>query len=376
MNQSMKILDMHCDTLIECWRHEDRALRDGKGHLNLKMMQEHGGMGQFFAIYLSRHEMESMDPYDLFKSIYKNYISEMQENKDILRDPYSGDGPTTQVEDVTFFALADKDMNIILDDIDMVPDWYADFFIAKTGSTKWERVGKAGADGNGTYGLFDPKTEKFVGKHDFNQIFWYDQHFIGTRSSGTKSYLLDGKGGETLLPANVKEYSSWAKTEVAAAGEHGLTESFSYPRLDITRENFTKLAMNLYNKIYPNKEIPALGTKFTDCRDDPNVNNAAALGIVTGYEDGTFRPYKTISRQEAAAMLDRLYQVLGGKTNVVSEKAFADDVKIGDWARGSVYAMRQTGIMQGKENNQFCPTDGYTAEQSIVTIERMYQIIK
>ena len=69
MNQSMKILDMHCDTLIECWRHEDRALRDGKGHLNLKMMQEHGGMGQFFAIYLSRHEMEIMDPYDLFKAI-------------------------------------------------------------------------------------------------------------------------------------------------------------------------------------------------------------------------------------------------------------------------------------------------------------------
>lgn len=136
------------------------------------------------------------------------------------------------------------------------------------------------------------------------------------------------------------------------------------------------LAMNLYNKIYPNKEIPALETKFTDCRNDPNVNNAAALGIVTGYEDGTFRPYKTISRQEAVAMLDRLYQVLGGKTDAVSEKAFADDAKIGDWARGSVYAMRQTGIMQGKENNRFCPTDGYTAEQSIVTIERMYQIIK
>ena len=48
MNQSMKILDMHCDTLIECWRHEDRALRDGKGHLNLKMMQEHSGMGAVF----------------------------------------------------------------------------------------------------------------------------------------------------------------------------------------------------------------------------------------------------------------------------------------------------------------------------------------
>ena len=106
------------------------------------------------------------------------------------------------------------------------------------------------------------------------------------------------------------------------------------------------------------------------------VSTLSNAGILDGYEDGTFRPYKTISRQEAAAMLDRLYQVLGGKTDVVSEKAFADDAKIGDWARGSVYAMRQTGIMQGKENNQFCPKDGYTAEQSIVTIERMYQIIK
>ena len=62
------------------------------------------------------------------------------------------------------------------------------------------------------------------------------------------------------------------------------------------------------------------------------MNNAAALGIVTGYEDGTFRPYKTISRQEAVAMLDRLYQVLGGKTDAVSEKAFADDAFTADSA--------------------------------------------
>ena len=319
----------------------------------------------------SGYELATYEPNSNVFILYKNV-------KKPVYDAHSADGPATLIEDVTFFALADKDMNIILDDIDMVPDWYADFFIAKTGGTKWERVDKTNTSGNGTYGLFDAKTGKFVGKHDFNQIFWYDQHFIGTRSKGTKSYLLDGKGGETLLPANVMEhdYSSWAKDEVAAAGEHGLTESFSYPKLDITRENFTQLVMNLYNKIYPDKEIPALETKFTDCSDDPNVNNAAALGIITGYEDGTFRPYKTISRQEAATMLDRLYQVLGGKTDVVSEKAFADDAKIGDWARDSVYAMRKIGIMQGKEKNQFCPTDGYTAEQSIVTIERMYQAIK
>ena len=36
----MKVVDMHCDTMIECWRHEDRSLRNGKGHLNLELMKE------------------------------------------------------------------------------------------------------------------------------------------------------------------------------------------------------------------------------------------------------------------------------------------------------------------------------------------------
>ena len=111
----------------------------------------------------SGYELATYEPNSNVFVLFKNV-------KKPVYDPYSGDGPTTQVEDVTFCALADKDMNIILDDIDMVPDWYADFFIAKTGSTKWERIDKSNTSGNGTYGLFDPKTEKFVGKYDFNQI--------------------------------------------------------------------------------------------------------------------------------------------------------------------------------------------------------------
>ena len=74
----------------------------------------------------SGYELATYEPNSNVFVLFKNV-------KKPVYDPYSGDGPTTQVEDVTFCALADKDMNIILDDIDMVPDWYADFFIAKTG---------------------------------------------------------------------------------------------------------------------------------------------------------------------------------------------------------------------------------------------------
>ena len=53
-----------------------------------------------------------------------------------------------------------------------------------------------------------------------------------------------------------------------------------------------------------------------------------------------------------------------------SDKPNADDTQLGDWARSSVYAMREIGIMQGKENNRFRPKDGYTQEQAVVTVER------
>ena len=46
---------------------------------------------------------------------------------------------------------------------------------------------------------------------------------------------------------------------------------------------------------------------FTDIKGhwaEKYIERAAELGWIKGFEDGTFRPYKTISRQEAAAMLE------------------------------------------------------------------------
>ena len=98
----------------------------------------------------------------------------------------------------------------------------------------------------------------------------------------------------------------------------------------------------------------------------------ASLGIVTGYEDGTFQPTRELSRQEAAVILQRLYTVLYGKIEA-SPTLYADNGSIGVWAKDSVYAMRQTGIMQGVGANRFAPKNGYTCEQSIITMLRMTQ---
>lgn len=293
--------------------------------------------------------------------------------------------PETTEGNVTQYAIADRDMNIIRDNIDGGDDQYALWppeytngaFIIQTGGTQW-KIAKAYSSCNGTFGLID-KTGNWIGRHDYQSLSWADQHFVARRNG--KYYLLDGKGGETpvTVPMEMYRYSSWAKKEADAAQTHDIETRFAYPQLDITRAKFTELTMQLYRAIYPDKEVPQTDKQFSDCEDaeiQSDVQKAVALGIVNGYEDGTFRPYRTISREEAAAMLNRLYTALGGTVDTTSDSTYADDAQIGDWAHDSVYAVREINIMNGKLDNKFCPKDGYTAEQAVVTMERMYQALK
>lgn len=287
--------------------------------------------------------------------------------------------PTTIQYDIPKLVLFDENMNMLRDDIDggvaiSTPVFHNGLMAIQTGSTLWEGSVK-GAYGNGKYGLID-KTGKFVSKNDFDKLDWQDNRYIGKR--GTKLYLVDKEGGETELPSDIDKYgaswldkySTWARPDVAAAHEHGLGSNFHYPRLDITRVDFCELAVNLYSKMSSVPEnIP--DAAFSDYEDN-NVAIAAALGIVTGYEDGTFRPYAFITREEAATMLNRLYKSLGGTETAESSRQYADDARFGDWSRDSIYTMQNIGIMKGEENNEFHPDGGYTGEQAIVTIERMY----
>ena len=75
-------------------------------------------------------------------------------------------------------------------------------------------------------------------------------------------------------------------------------------------------------------------------------------------------------------MLNRLYKILGGTQTEESRERYADDAQFGAWSRDSIYAMREIGIMQSKENNRFRPKDGYTQERAVVTVERAFQAVK
>lgn len=219
--------------------------------------------------------------------------------------------------------------------------------------------------------MFIDRSGKTVSSSRYDEVSHENDRWFGCH--GTTEYLLDSNGNEREQANYCYFPSTWAENIVEQAEKDGLRLSYHTPyRLNIHRDEFCKLAWQTIQTVNPNINLPELAQPFSDC-DEDIVRQIAALGIVTGYEDGTFQPTRELSRQEAAVILQRLYTVLYGNIEV-SPTLYADNGSIGAWAKDSVYAMRQTGIMQGVGANRFDPKNGYTCEQSIITMLRMTEI--
>ena len=85
----MRIIDMHCDTLLAGWKKPERSFYDGDKSINLKLLKENGSMLQFFAMYLPRKEMKTMDSYDILKGIYGYYQTQMETYSNLIKPVYS-----------------------------------------------------------------------------------------------------------------------------------------------------------------------------------------------------------------------------------------------------------------------------------------------
>ena len=282
------------------------------------------------------------------------------------------------------YTLLGSDFSVLLDNIDEYYNvgqydyscdselFYNDLVAVRVGATDWYLP-----DGgpwprlyfNSKY-MFIDRSGKTVSSSRYDEVSHENDRWFGCH--GTTEYLLDSNGNEREQANYCYVPSTWAENIVEQAEKDGLRLSYHTPyRLNIHRDEFCKLAWQTIQTVNPNINLPELAQPFSDC-DEDIVRQIAALGIVTGYEDGTFQPTRELSRQEAAVILQRLYTVLYGKIEA-SPTLYADNGSIGVWAKNSVYAMRQTGIMQGVGTNRFDPKNGYTCEQALVTMLRMTQ---
>ena len=167
--------------------------------------------------------------------------------------------------------------------------------------------------------------------------------------------------------------SSWAADSVNAAIAAGIVPASLQSKYTqaTTRAEFCALAVTLYEML--EGEIVSNAT-FTDTTDI-YVEKAATIGVVTGVGDGKFAPDQKLTREQAATMLSRLANAMG-KPLAEQPAAFADNASVSSWAADAVGQMQATGIMTGVGDNTFAPQADYTREQSILTMMRLFDIVK
>ena len=107
---------------------------------------------------------------------------------------------------------------------------------------------------------------------------------------------------------------------------------------------------------------------FTDVKEDASYNEAvtvmSALGLLKGYEDGSFGPDKTITRAEFAAVVVRMLGMEAAAAGAATATNFAD-VPATHWAAGYVKIANQKEIISGYGDGNFGPDAEVTYEQAI-----------
>ena len=162
----------------------------------------------------------------------------------------------------------------------------------------------------------------------------------------------------------------WAGAGVVEASEDGYR-----PDDPLTRG---ELAMALY-EIFDWDEIAK--NDFTDTLKGEtegtwssyklytSLLRANAAGVIKGYEDGSLKPYASITRQEAVTMLCRAFDIEG----IEESSNFTDASEISDYAVEYVNAFSKSGYIVGDGNGtgKFRPTGTITRAEILSIFEKM-----
>ena len=151
----------------------------------------------------------------------------------------------------------------------------------------------------------------------------------------------------------------------------GVSDTEFEPERNITREEFLKILLTALDIKTGD------GTRYTDVPANswyaPYVEGAASCGIVNGISDDVFGTGTPITRQDMCVMTFRALQYKGKAPELDSSYTFADDSAIADYAKESIYILRQYGAVSGMGDDLFAPKNNTTRAQAAVMLQNILQ---
>ncbi|MEC0228669.1 S-layer homology domain-containing protein [Paenibacillus alba] len=172
----------------------------------------------------------------------------------------------------------------------------------------------------------------------------------------------------------------WAKADVELLANKWLVDGKKdqqfAPEVTVTRAEFAAMLVRALGLVDMKANV------FKDVQPGDwflgAVSTAHKVGLINGYEDGTFRPNANITREQMVAMMIRAMK-LGGKeiqANTALMNRFSDRMQIGDWSITAISQALTGGLIQGMSDNAFAPNEPATRAQAAVMLKRMLQSLQ
>lgn len=101
------------------------------------------------------------------------------------------------------------------------------------------------------------------------------------------------------------------------------------------------------------------------------ISWASSVGIVNGYQDGTFLPNQSITRQEMCKVFAQYLTHTGNILPGEQACTYEDRDSISQWALAYVESMSACGMFEGDDHNRFNPHDNGTRAQAATVLMRL-----
>lgn len=202
----------------------------------------------------------------------------------------------------------------------------------------------------------------------------------GGTSSGNGHGMMSGASG-TAAGGTVKKTafsdmdSHWSREAVETMTALGIIDGFDngtfQPDRSVTRAEFSKMIAVML-------ELQQVSeNEFSDVAADswyaPYVSMAAEAGIILG-SNGEFMPEADITRQDAAVMLHRVLKYKDALNNAQPEMSYTDADQVSDYAEEAVASLTGCGVLNGA-GGLFNPKSSMTRGEAATMLYRILDLI-
>ena len=202
------------------------------------------------------------------------------------------------------------------------------------------------------------------------------QYVGGSSSNGFMTVEINHPGRYAVLEYS-KQFTDVRKTHWAfdaiqmLTAKHvisGISDLEFGPESKVSRGQFAAMLSRAF-KLKANQT----NVNFKDVSKEAYYYSAVAAiyqaGIARGRSEDHFAPDETISREEMAVMIIKVYELLTkSKVEAKNSNSFSDELEFSDWAKASIDTAVELKLMNGRNGNLFAPKDKVIRAESAKVI--------